>query len=263
MKTSIKLFSAVVVLSLVSACSNNTASDSKAFATPDSKPQVVDYLKGKASSQVLNIKYKALKAACALEAFKSVNAQANQESAGVTPPANQPPITNNPPTLVSVEKPTPYSFTYNLKAQAQIDQDLKEQIRTSLNINIDNQKLKVDVVVKPISFQEYLSLDLNKKKYLMKYTPVLSYTYNFELIREDSTMQALGDGKIYEKIDNSKKILTTTLGNESYDFVLNCVLNREINSDNPDMAAEFESQWVEINCQAPKSEEEVSICVGQ
>ncbi|MEQ1722746.1 MAG: hypothetical protein ABL930_06190, partial [Pseudobdellovibrio sp.] len=246
----------------VSSCSKKTDNDINAFAKPGSKPQVIDYLRGKTSSQVLKIKYKALKAACTLETVKSVKGQANEESAGITPPADQPPISNNPPVPVSVENPTPESVTYDLKAQAQIDQDLKEQVKTDLTINIDNQTLKVDFVVKPISFQEYLSLDLNKKKYLMKYTPVLSYTYIFELIRGDLSTVGGGDGKIYEKVDSSNKIVTTRIGDDSYDFVLNCVLNREINPENPDMAAEFESQWVDINCQAPKNEEEVSVCAG-
>jgi hypothetical protein len=263
MKTSTKLFSTVIVLSLLSACSKKSDNDLNAFAKPDSKPQVIDYLKGKVSSQVLKIKYKSLKADCALETVKSIKGQSIEESAGITPPADQPPITDNPLIPVPVENPTVGSLTYDLKAQAKVDQDLKEKIKTTLLINIDNQTLKVDVVIQPILFQEYLSLDINKKKYLMKYTPVLSYAYYYELIRGDLSTLDKGDGKIYEKVESTNKIVTTRIGEDSYDFVLKCALNREINPENPDMAAEFESQWVDINCQAPKNEEEVSVCVGR
>jgi hypothetical protein len=260
MKTSTKLFSTLILLSLFSACSNKSDNDINAFAKPDSKPQVIDYLRGKTSSQVLTIKYKALKASCTLQAVKSVKAQIIEESAGFTPPADQPPISNNPPPPVPVVNPTPESVTYDLKAQAEIDQDLKEKINTKLTLNVDNQTLEVKVLVMPLSFQEYLNLDFNNKKYLMKYTPILAYKYDYELIRGNISTQGSGDGKIYEKIESRNKFLTNRVGQDNYEFVLNCSLNREINTENPDMAAEFESQWVDINCQEPKNEEEVSVC---
>jgi hypothetical protein len=263
MKISTKFFSALIVLSLLSACSNKSDNDTNAFAKPVSKPQVIDYLRGKTGYQVLKIKYKSLKAACTLEVVKSVKGQLIEESAGITPPADQPPISNNPPLAVPVTNPTPESVSYDLKAQAEIDQDLKKQVKTSLTLNIDNQTLNLNVVVMPLSFQEYLNLDLNNKKYLMKYTPILAYKYDYELIRGDNLTQGSGDAKIYEKIESRNKFLTNRVSQDNYDFVLNCSLNREINTENTDMAAEFESQWADINCKDPKNEEEVSVCAGQ
>ncbi|MBY0554690.1 hypothetical protein K2P97_09185 [bacterium] len=259
MKLSTKLFSVIAAIAFVSACNNKGDADSNLKAKPQTKPSVIDVLNGKSHIQVLDIKYKALKADCKLAAIKSTKGQLH-ESAGVTPPPDQPPLTGNPPTVVPVENPTPDSLIYDLKAQATIDKELKEFIKSSLTTSIDEQTLKVDISISPVMFEEYLTLDINQKKYLLKHTPVLSYMYNYQLKRGDMLSTENGTGRIYEKIEAGKKVVSTKIGDDAYDFVLTCKSSREINNDNPDLAFEFESQWANIDCQSPKNDEEKAIC---
>lgn len=261
MKLTTKLFSVLAVLGFVSACNNKADSGDNLKAKPQTKPTVIDVLSGKSNVQVLEIKYKELKANCNLAAVKSTKGQF-QESAAVTPPPNQPPITDNPPVVTPVINPTPDSVSYDIKAQAEVDKQLEEFVQTSLTTAIDDQKLKLDISISPVSFEEYMTLDINQKKYLLKYTPVLSYMYNYQLTRGDMISGENGTGRIYEEIESRKKVITTKIGEDSYDFILTCKLNREINNENPNLAFEFESQWANIDCNAPKNDEEKSICTA-
>lgn len=261
MKLSTKLFSVIAVIGFVSAC-NKKDDSGNLKAKLQTKPSVIDVLSGKSNTQVLDIKYKELKADCNLAAVKSTNGQL-QESAAITPPPDQPPISGNPPPVIPVVNPTPDSVVYDIKAQSEIDKELKEFAQTSLTTVIDDQTLKLDVSISPVTFEEYMTLDINQKKYLLKYTPVLSYMYHYQLTRGDMITGENGTGRIYEKIESGKKVVSTKIGDDTYDFVIKCTLNREINNENPNLAFEFESQWVNIDCNAPKNDEEKSICRAQ
>lgn len=248
-------FAAVLTCALVLvSCSKEKDSNFQSRIKFDAKPQVKDVLKGKSNSEVLKMKYKDLVLNCNLITEKITRGQLLFDTASdsTTPPAPADPVTN----------PKENSITYDLKLQQLVDRELSKEVTGKLTTAKDGQVLNVGMTFRPLSFQEALNVDVNKKKYLMKHSPVIAYMLHYSLLHTDtSTIVGKAQGRIFEKIDGQKtEIIAIEIGNDKYNFVLDCGLQRTINQENPAQAAEFENQWTEVDCHAPKNDEERAVC---
>lgn len=252
-----KIFLVLFGVAAVLSCAKNNDSNFPRIKL-DSKPQISDVLKNKTNSEVLKIKYKSLSAICSLEAIKILRGEYSVNSTNPEPPNDQEPIGHNPP--AAIENPTANTFIYNLKAQAQVDQNLTQNVSVKLEASVDTQNLKLDLVIKPVVFDELINLEYEQHKFIMKHSPVLSYVYNYELAHGDLRTVEKGEGKIFEKLSTNLTVLKSKIGEDNYEFVLKCRLDREINPLDKDLAFEFESQWAEVNCSTPKNNEEKTLC---
>lgn len=244
------LFSALVFVS----CSKEKDSKFQSRIKFDAKPQVQDVLKGKSNSEVLKMKYKDLALNCSLLTEKITRGQLLLDiaSTSTTPPAPADPVTY----------PKENSVTYDLKLQQLVDRELTKEVTGKLTTSKDGQVLNVEMIFRPVSFQQALNVDINGKKYLMKHSPVIAYMLNYSLIHTDtSTIVGKAQGRVFEKIDGQKTdVIAIEIGNDKYNFVLDCGIQRTINPENAAQAAEFENQWTEVDCHAPKNDEERAIC---
>lgn len=248
-------FAAVVTCALILvSCSKEKDSNFQSRIKFDAKPQVKDVLKGKSKAEVLKTKYKSLALNCNLNSEKITKGQLEFEtsSTSTTPPPPAEPVTN----------PRENSINYDLKLQQLVDRELSKEVTGLLTAAKDGQVLNVKLTFRPISFQEALNVDINKKKYLMKHTPVISYLLEYSLLHADtSTIIGKAQGKIYEKIDGQKtEIIAIEIGIDKYKFVLDCGIERTINPENDVLAVEFENQWTEVDCLAPKNDDERAVC---
>ena len=238
------LFFALTATVLFSSCGQESDTSGLNKIKLENKTQVKDVLQGKSKAEILHLKYKELKASCNLITQKMLPPQMSESAEA------------------PVENPTQSSFTYDLKLQQIVDQDLTQEVKTTLISSLDKITLKVNLTFKPLFFQEALNLEINQTKYAMKHTPVLSYTAVYKILRERSSTFGTTEAKIYEKIDSQRNtIVDDRVGEESYKFSLDCKLDRIINTANRDLAAEFESQWVIIDCKAPQNDIQKSICI--
>ena len=249
----VKSFILTCALVLVS-CSKEKDNNFQSRIKFDAKPQVKDVLQGKSNSEVLKMKYKDLAVNCHLVTEKITRGQQpfDTESTSTTPPPPADPVTN----------PKENSVVYDLKLQQLVDRELTKVVTGKLTTAKDGQVLNVEMTFRPVSFQEALNVDVNKKKYLMKHSPVISYLLQYSLLHSDtSTIVGKAQGRVFEKIDGQKTdIVAIEIGNDKYNFVLDCRLQRTINPEIPAQAIEFENQWAEVDCHAPKNEEERSVC---
>lgn len=237
-----KYFLSTAVLFLLLSCIKEGGPSVEPTIAPGNQPHTIDVLRGKSKAQILKMKYDQLKATCTLNAIKTTQDQSNEPSANLKPPVLTLPE-------LPVKNPKENIFTYDLKLQQIIDQDLIKEQYTTLKIDLDGLFLKANLVLKPIVFQDLINLDFNKKKYIMKYTPVLFYNINYE-IQRDYSLPFVGyfNGKIYEKIETQNTFITGfEVGWDRYDFNINCKLDRTINSEDSDLKNEFEGQWVVVN----------------
>lgn len=254
MVNSLKIVIVFTFVAVFSSCSKEKNSNFQSRLLLDAKPQVKDVLKGKSKPEVLKMKYKNLAAGCSLEIQKITRGQLFEESAGYSP---TPPGGENP-----VSYPNEHSMVYDIKLQQLVDRELAKDVTAKLSIAKDGQVLNVDMTFKPVAFQEVLNVDMNKKKYILKHSPVLDFVADYQLLHsENSTIVGKLPGKIFEKIEAPKnEIIAIEIGQDKYSFMLHCKLNRTINSDNAQLATEFENQWIEVDCTAPKNEEEKAVC---
>lgn len=235
-------------------CANDGNSDSQLKIKPVSRPQVIDVLKDKSKAEILKMKYHELKATCNLVAIKATQDQIASFSTELTPPSV-------PPSENPVKNPTEGSLTFDLKLQQLVDKELAQDVKSTVTISLDRKTLIAEVTFKPVVFQEFVNLEINKKKYIMKHSPVLSYSVIYELKQDGSPTFASSQAKIYEKIEDQKNTLVgIKIGEQRYNFVLDCQLDRVINAENNNLAAEFESQWAVIDCLSPPSDTERRAC---
>lgn len=241
MRTFKILITALAAAVLFSACANDGDSSLLSKVKLENKPQVIDVLKGKSKAEILKMKYKELKTTCNLVTVKTTRDQITAFFADAKPAQYQ--AAEEP-----VNNPSESSLTYDLKLQQLIDNELTKEIKSKIVSSLDGKILKVDLTFKPVVFQESLNLIFNKTKYVMKHTPILSYSAIYELIQDGTSTFATTEAKVYEKIEGQKNaFVVVQVGADKYSFVLDCKLDRSINTDNKDLAAEFESQWGVIN----------------
>lgn len=255
MDYSLKLIWTLFVPLAFTACSKGNDPDFQSKIKYDVKPQVKDLLKGKSKPEILKMKYKELKATCSLETHKVTKGQLYFEPSGNTPVPVL--IPENP-----VANPSENILTFDLKLQQLVDHDLAKDVNVRLSTAKDGQTLNVELTFKAIGFIESINVDMNKKKYIMKHTPVLSYQADYKLLHADtSTIVGKTEGKIYEKIEGLKnEIITLEIGADQYNFALECKLDSLINPEDPIMAREFANQWNEVDCLTPKNETEKALC---
>lgn len=227
---------------LVSSCSKDEGGKTP---NPDAnnKPQVKDILKDKSKPEVLKVKYKELKAICQFKAVKAVRNQVVEETMGVDAEALV-----ATPVADPVVNPSKNSVSYDVKAQQLIDNTLSKTVTTKLAIDIENKNAIADITFMPITFLETLDLPMNGKRYIMKHTPRLMYNVHYDIEYDrDQLITGQKDALIYENISDQRNLLTQIkIGLNTYDFSIECNLQRKINDENRDLASEFESQWVEI-----------------
>lgn len=249
----VKSYILTCALVLVS-CSKEKNTNFQSRIKFDAKPQVKDILTGKSNSEVLKMKYSQLALNCSLLTEKITRGQLQFDTAS-TP-------TTPPPPADSVTNPKENSIIYDLVLQQLVDRELSKEVTGKMTTSKDGQVLNVDITFRPVSFQEALNVDINNKKYLMKHSPVIAYLLQYSLIHTDtSTIAGKVQGRIFEKIEGQKsEIVAIEIGNDKYNFVLDCGLQRTINPENATHAAEFENQWTEVDCLAPKNDEERAIC---
>lgn len=266
MNMALILATALVVMAFFSSCANEGGPSLPLSTKPGGRPQVQDILKGKSKAEVLKIKYQKLTASCALNAVKESRGQNpiyfTDMSAGLTPPETPPeapPAIQNP-----ISYPSENRVIYNLKQQQIIDADLSKKISdVKISATLDGKSLKVNITFEPIAFMEQVNLNINKKRYIMKHTPVLWYSASYELLQDGLSTFGRVEGRVYEKIENQKNSITAVrLGadGDRYSFILECVIDPVINVENKDMVAEFESQWAIVDCQSPKNNAEKTVC---
>lgn len=227
---------------LISSCSKDEGGKTP---NPDAnnKPQVKDVLKDKTKAEVLKIKYKELKAICHFKAVKAVRSQVVDEATAAdietmlaTPVAD--PVTN----------PSKNTVSYDIKAQQLVDNDLSKTVTTKLAIAIENKNAVADITFMPLTFLEAIDLSLNGKRYIMKHTPKLMYNVHYSIEYDrDGSVTGQKDATIFENITEQRNLLTQIkVGLNTYDFSIECNLERQINDENRELQAEFDSQWAEI-----------------
>jgi hypothetical protein len=234
----------IALLFIFSSCNNTKKATSDTRAKLDSLPQVVELLKNKNKSQILKLKYQELKASCSLEMVDVSGVPSSELLLANNPVVSEP---NTPNDVIT--HPTENVMTFDIKAQALKDNDLTQSITTELKIQSDLISMNVKMKIKPVEFSELINLELNNKKYIMKYTPVLNYTLNYELMHDEANISGqINNLKIYEKIKNQNSpILTFKNADKTSHFILFCTLNRVINPINIDYQIEFEGQWAELS----------------
>lgn len=248
MSNPLKFIFVLIVSTVFSSCAKDDTLSLQTKSKDDSKPQVMDVLSGKSNAEVLKMKYKELKATCTLNAIKTTKGQLSRYSSGITP--TPPSDSENP-----ISNPSENTLTYDLKLQQLTDQELAKDVKTTLSITKDGYTLNVDITFKPVVFQDSVNLNANKKRYIMKHTPILSYQADHQLLHaNDATIVGTTTGRIYEKIEGQKNVIIKN------SFDLECNLARIINSENVENAAEFENQWTALDCNAPKNTTEKTIC---
>ena len=254
MKNTLNFLIIILCAVVFTACSKNKEKNFESSTKFDTKPQVKDILQGKSKAEVLKMKYKTLSASCAIETQKITRGQDAYQTAGNSPAPTEP---ENP-----ISNPKENTVIYDLKLQQLGDRELTKEVTANLTAAKDNQVLNLEITFKPVVFQETLNIDLNKKKYVLKHTPVIVYQGNYQLLHADSSI-IVGkiQGKIYEKIQpQDNELIAIEIGNDKYIFMLSCNLERLINPENATFAAEFNSQWTEIDCLTPKNEAEKMVC---
>lgn len=254
MKFFFKFLIAMLSVAAFASCSKDKDSNFQSKIKFEAKPQVKDVLKGKSKTEILKMKYKSLTTSCTLETQKITKGQSFLESSGNTP---VPPPSENP-----ISNPNENSVVFDLKLQQLVDRELTKDVTTKISSAKDGQTLNVDFTFKPVAFIETLNVDLNKKKYILKHTPVVTYLIEYQLLHADSsTIVGKAQGKIFEKIAGQQsEVIAIEIGIDKYSFVLDCDIQRTINPENAALAAEFDNQWTEIDCQAPKNDEERAVC---
>lgn len=203
---------------------------------PSPKPAVNDVLKGKSSAEVLNLKYKNLKASCELTFVTVPAAQvtAASEDAGVVPPTA--PVTNDK-----------NKTTYDLKAQLAVDPKLEKNVEALMVEAQGSTELSLKLDIKPVLFIEGLNLKKDKLVYVMKYTPSLTFEYTYSEQNADGRSSVKGTGSLNENIPSEQILKSVENADKSVvNHVLKCELKSEVNVDNKDVA----DQWLKIDCAA-------------
>lgn len=255
MKICTNLIMMVALATIFTSCAKEGSPDLQAKIKNDPKPQVMDVLKGKPKAEILKMKYQLLKATCALNTVKTTKGSFYADSSGITP---LPPVAPENP----ISNPSENILVYDLKLQQLVDSELTKDVKSKLSVTKDGRNLDVDITIKAVTFQDSLNIANNQKRYFMKHTPVLSYLAEYRLSHADqAVIVGSSEGKIYEKIEGQKNtMISIEIDPDRYNFALECSLERTINASNPAHAAEFENQWVEVDCQAPKNEAEKTLC---
>lgn len=255
MKISANLIMMVATVAIYTSCAKEGSPDLQAKIKNDPKPQVMDVLKGKSKAEILKMKYQILKATCALNTAKTTKGNFYADSAQITPP---PPVTPENP----ISNPSENILVYDLKLQQLVDSELTKDVKTKLSASKEGYTLDVDITLKAVTFQDSLNIVNNQKRYFMKHTPVLSYLAEYKLSHaNDAAIVGRAEGKIYEKIEGQKNtMIAFEIGPDRYYFVLECGLERTLSTSNPAYADEFENQWVEVDCHAPKNDAEKTLC---
>lgn len=252
MKTSLNLILVLGFATTMSSCMKQGESGLQLKAKFDSKPQIVDVLKGKTNSEVLSIKYTEVSANCQMSVRKESHITVAESLARVTAvvestsPTPEPPVGPQP-----IFNSSESDFVYNIVAQAKVDPTLAQEVSTTLKIskNVQNdQNVTAEIKIAPAVFADLVNLDLGGSKYIMKHTPVLSYTYNYDIVQGEMKMKGSGVGAINEKVRTEKSFATYTNGNFSYNLVLSCELQTALNTSVPENQKEFESQWSCVGC---------------
>ncbi len=254
MKNSLNLGVLILFVLAIVSCSKSKDGNFESRIKFDAKPQVKDILQGKSKAEVLKMKYKALLVNCTVEAQKITKFEDTFQTLSTSP---EPPAPDNP-----VSNPKKNTVVYDIKLQQLVDRELTKDVVVNLTSTKDNQELNLELTFKPLSFQEALNIDMNKKKYIMKHTPVMTYQGNFQLLHSDSsTIVGKIQGKIFEKIHpQESELIAVEIGHDKYVFMMSCSLDPSINPENATLAAEFNNQWTEIDCLAPKNELERAVC---
>lgn len=241
----ILLFSAIILTG--SGCTKKTQPSAM---VRKSSPQVTDVLKNKTVPQILELKYGgekgAVKALCTLDSHKTQVPAPTPSSVETNPPIKPPGF------IPPIQYPAENSVVFDLHSQQEVDKDLKKSVEILLSYEKDNQVLNLKLDVAPLSFEPQLALDIGNTKYIMKYTPTLTYAYSLEVVSGETSSQIEGEGKIYEKVLFHQTVGETQVDQNRYQYELSCILNTALNEANEELTREFEEHWRCINCAGPQ-----------
>lgn len=246
MKNTLRFILVFAMAGLWSSCDKKKPS---VTALKKPSPQVKDILRGKTKAEILEMKYGGekgvLKAVCTLNTHKIQSASGDSTAIG---PASSP----KPPGFVPpVQYPAENSVVFDVRSQAEVDHDLTQDVEATLSHAFESQVLSLEMKIKPVVFDN-LSVSLENVKYILKYSPVLSYTYSLEVLSGDTSGRFEGEGKVYERVLTHSRLAETQVGADRYAHDLNCITNTAINDRNEEFSREFESQWRCINCAGPQ-----------
>ena len=240
MNRSLSLILTLSIAALLTSCAYENDPGLQPKPKPSPKPAVNDVLKGKSSAEVLNLKYKNLKASCELTlvtvpptpAQDVVDTLPAPQDSSVTPPAA--PITNDK-----------NKTAYDLKAQLAVDPRLEKSVEAVMVEAQGATELTLKLNVKPVLFIEGLNLKKDKLVYVMKYTPALTFEYTYTEQNTDTRSSVKGTGSLNENIISEQVLKSVENADKSIvNHVLKCELKSEVNTDNKDV----EGQWLKIDC---------------
>ncbi len=254
MKSFLNVVKVLSVMALVTSCAYEndpglTRKDGKATEL------VNDPLKGKSTPDLLKIKYTSLTATCNLSrAAKAADvAQPSAEEAPksaepVTPPVAAKPVDNQGAKTI-----------IDFKAQAVEDAALAKTIDSAaLEVSDEHTKSNLKLVIKPLSFQDTLTLNVDSLVYVMKHSPELSGSFSHTYNNGTSTLSNKGVlSTINEKVPFSQVVLEETVGETVFEHVLSCELAGVVDAANDTV----KGQWIKVDCSGavPTDAEELKV----
>lgn len=198
---------------------------------PQSKTQIVDVLKDLPTADVLDIKYGGESGFIRLDCQLT---GAPQRRVGLF---NSRPIKINPLPGSPVQQPAPHYLIYDLNLQRQIDPQLAEEVSVELVDELQTAQLHLEF--KPLYFSELLNIQYESARYILKYTPVLEYSLDYQTLDGGTPVRGRHQGRIFERVDH-----LVSLGRHR----LACRMETSLNNANSRYYEEFQQHWSCVGC---------------
>lgn len=243
MKSVINFAKLLAVVVLVTSCAyENDPGLQRKTANP--KQADSDILADKTAAQKLEMKYKTLKAECALS------------SSPVLVPASllvsdaadiRPPVLRNP--VVNEGKKTTIDFLAQLAVDAKLEKEITgatmvEEIKSEDGTLVS--KATLTLVVKPLTFEKNINLKVGSVVWVMKHSPKLEVVATIDVAGANSGND-VDTVTFNEQIPTKFKLLTTGSGSSALYHEIECNLKGEVVPEKEDL----KDQWITVDCAQP------------
>jgi hypothetical protein len=249
MKVTLKLILSLGLLTTLCSCMKAGESGLQLKAKDNSKNQIVDVLKGKPKTELLSLKYTALNIKCSIQMKKEPKVKTPEETSlnlASTSPTPTPPSVDLPLFNTSED-----ALTYNIVAQAKADPQLTKQVGGLMKVSksdLSEDSAEVSIIFDPISFSDLINEKVGNATYIMKYTPVLNYTYRYKITNGDHAVEGSGLNRLLEKIRSEIVLGAYADDNFIHKLSMACTEETTVNTSNPATKDDFATQWSCVNC---------------
>ncbi len=251
MNNILKTVALASVVAALAACAQKPNQDKPAL-TATAKTDGLDVFQDKSAPFILKEKYKTLSATCKLTAVETTLPQAEvlpPNAVAVSAEGTDPGATPPPPPPVPQPVVEGLNLSYDLKAQAAADADLKKVLKATMKSA--DEKTIFSLFLKPLEFIPNSSEKVGPIIRLRKHSPRLAILVSVNDATDDlsKTINPAVVILLNESAPLDTVVRTSTTGNVRTDLVMGCTLAGEM------AKPEYKNQNLDLDCSKEPTEE--------